>query len=405
MDFTGFRVGPSGAARIPEEVGLAMTRWLAGTLVLLMAAVSLVGLAAPAAVAQTTAEPLYIGLFAPFTGENAEYGRSFRQAIDLFVTNLNAAGGVDGRPVEIIAVDDRSDPREAANIAQRFAGDRRILATIGSFTSTAAMAAAPIFERAGVVQISPTSSHPDFTKIGSYMFRNTTIQSLEAPEVARFVVERLGARRIAVAYRQDDWGLSASGHFEEAARGLGADIVLSEGFIQGERDFRPFITRIRSVNPDAIHVAMFYADAAVLAQQLAQAGVDVPVITATSLYHPEFLAQGGRAVEGYYVPTTFYPDSPEPVVREFVDGYRVRYGDTPSSFAAQAYDSVGLIVQAVRTILAEGGELTRQAIRDTLYRMPVYQGVTGPIKYDENGDVVKGMTWLTVRDGQFEVVQ
>src|SRR5690606_22430705 len=107
-----------------------------------------------------------IGLFAPFTGENAEYGRSFKQAIDLYVAKLNEAGGIDGRPVEIVVSDDRSDPREAANIAQRYASDRRILATIGSFTSTAAMAAAPIFEREGVVQISPTSSHPDFTRIG-----------------------------------------------------------------------------------------------------------------------------------------------------------------------------------------------------------------------------------------------
>lgn len=381
-----------------------MGRRLAVTLLALLLAVGGLGVYPMSTVMGASGEPIVIGLFAPFTGENAEYGRSFKQAIDLYVAKLNEAGGIDGRPVEIVVSDDRSDPREAANIAQRYASDRRILATIGSFTSTAAMAAAPIFEREGVVQISPTSSHPDFTRIGSYMFRNTTIQALEAPEIAKFVVENLGARKIAVAYRQDDWGLSASGFFEEAARDMGAQIVLSEGFIAGERDFRPFITRVRSANPDAIHIAMFYADAAVIAQQLKQAGLDIPVITASSLYHPEFLAQGGSAVEGYYVPTTFYPDSPDPVVREFVDGYQELYGNIPSSFASQAYDSVGLIVAAIRYVLDSGQELTRQAIRDALYAMPPYPGVTGPIKYDENGDVVKGLTWLVVRDGRFQLI-
>lgn len=380
-----------------------MRRWLSVALLALVVAMGLLG-AWPSTALGAEGEPFVVGLFAPMTGENAEYGRSFRQAIDLFVSRLNASGGINGHPLEIVVSDDRSDPREAANIAQRYASDRRILATIGSFTSTAAMAAAPIYEREGVVQISPTSSHPDFTRIGSYMFRNTTIQALEAPEIAKFVVEKLGARRIAVAYRQDDWGLSASGFFEDAARKLGAQIVLSEGFIAGERDFRPFITRLRSANPDAIHIAMFYADAAVIAQQLKQAGLNIPVITSTSLYHPEFIIQGGSAVEGYYVPSTFYPDNPDPAVREFVESYRQLYGSTPSSFAAQAYDSIGLIAAAIRYVLDSGQELTRQAIRDALYEMPPYPGVTGLIKYDENGDVVKPMTWLVVRNGQFEIV-
>lgn len=354
--------------------------------------------------APASGEPYYVGLFAPLTGDNAEYGRSFKQAIALFVDQLNAAGGIEGRPVQIIEADDRSDPREAANIAQRFAGDRRILATIGSFSSTAAMAAAPIFERAGVVQLSPTSSHPDFTRIGTYQFRNTTIQSLEAPEVARFAVQRLGARRIAVAYRQDDWGLSASRFFQEAAQKMGARIVLSEGFIPGERDFRPFITKARAQAPDLVHIAMFYADAAVLAQQMKQAGWSVPVVTTTSLYHPEFLNQGGDAVEGYYVPTTFFPGNPAPHVQAFVKAYEQRWGRLPDSFAAQAYDSIGVIVAAIRYVLDSGQPLTRRSIRDAMYAMPPYQGVTGVIKFDANGDVVKSLTWLVVRDGKLTLV-
>src|SRR5690606_10452761 len=183
----------------------------------------------------------------------------------------------------LIKEDDRSLPVEAANIARRFVADGRIVATIGSFSSTASLAAAPIYERAGLVQLSPSSSHPDFTAQGTYMFRNVNTQDIEGPLNAQFVVERLGARRVAVIYRQDDWGLTASRSFVDAARDLGAQVVINEAIVDGTRDFRPLITRLHSANVDVIYVALFYADAAVFAQQARQAGLILPVVTNSSL--------------------------------------------------------------------------------------------------------------------------
>lgn len=349
-------------------------------------------------------DPIVIGLFAPLSGDNAEYGLKFDKAITLYVENLNATGGIEGRPIQILREDDRSLPIEAANIARRFSSDRRILATIGSFSSTAALAAAPIYERAGLVQLSPSSSHPDFTAQGTYMFRNVNTQDIEGPLNAEFVVERLGARRIAVIYRQDDWGLTASSSFVRAARDLGAEVVVNEPIIEGTRDFRPLLTRLRSLNVDLIYLALFYADAAVFAQQAQQAGFTLPVVTNSSLNNPELITLGGAAVEGFYVPTNYFPGDPDPVVQGFLTAYRERWNEEPDQFAAIAYDSIAVITEAIRDILEADKPLTRQAVRDALYALEPYRGASGLIKFDAQGDVVKPMTWLVIRNGRFELL-
>lgn len=350
------------------------------------------------------ADPIVIGLFAPMSGDNAEYGRTFDRAITIFVDQINAAGGIHGRPIQIVKEDDRAQPAEAANIARRFAADRNIIATIGSFSSTASLAAAPILERAGVVQLSPSSSHPDFTKQGTYMFRNVNTQDIEGPLNAEFVVGRLGAKRIAVIYRQDDWGLTASQSFVKAARSLGAEVVLNEAVIEGTRDFRTLITRLHTLNPDVIYLALFYADAAVFAQQAKQGGLSVPVVTNSSLHNPQLIALGGDAVEGFYVPANFFPGDPDPVVQNFIAAYRARWNEEPDQFAAIAYDSIAVIAEAIKSILDAGRPLTRQAVRDALYALPPYRGVSGIIRFDSEGDVHKQMTWLVIENGEFKLL-
>ncbi len=358
-----------------------------------------VGLAGIPAIAQDA--PITIGFHAPLSGDYAEYGNNFHEAITLHVDDLNAAGGVAGRMIEIIESDDRSDSRESSAVAQRYVDNDDILAVIGSFASTPSMAAAPIYQRAGLVQLCPSCSHPDYTGIGEYMFRNTTTQEVEAPLLADYVVETLGAETIAVVYRQDDWGLSASGNFIEQAAEHGAEIVLNEAFLETERDFRPLITELASLEPDVLHVAMFYTEAAVLAQQLQSAGLDIPVVTTTSMFNPQFIVLGEDAVEGYIVPATFFPGNPAEHVQAFVTQYEERWDETPDSFAAIAYDAVGILAGAMQFVADNGGELTREAIKDAIFAMPPYDGVSGVAAFNEQGDVVKEITWLTIEGGAF----
>ena len=352
----------------------------------------------------TAQEPYKIGLSAPLTGDYGEYGNTFKRAIDLYVETLNAEGGIDGRPVEIVVSDDRSDSRETTAIAQRYVNDEAIMAVIASFASTPSMAAAPIYQRGGLVQLCPSCSHPDYTKIGDHMFRNTTTQEIEAPAIADHVVEEMGAETIMVVYRQDDWGLSASSNFIARAEELGAEIVASESFLETERDFRPLITQLQSLEPDVLHVAMFFTEASILSQQLAAAGIETPVVTSTSMFNPQYIVLGGEAVEGHIIPATFFTGNPAENVQAFVTEYESRYDVPADSFAAIAYDSVGILASAMQHVVDNGGEIDRASIQEAMFAMEPYEGVSGVAAFNEVGDVVKEITWLTIEDGEFTTI-
>ncbi len=350
------------------------------------------------------ADPIVIGFSAPLTGDYAEYGNNFKRAIDLHVEQINEAGGVAGRPLEIVESDDRSESAQTTAIAQRYVNDEAIMAVIASFASTPSMAAAPIYQRGGLVQLCPSCSHPDYTKIGDHMFRNTTTQEIEAPEIANYVVEDMGAETVMVVYRQDDWGLSASSNFIARAEELGAEIVANEAFLETERDFRPVITQIRALNPDVLHVAMFFTEASILAQQLAAAGIETPVVTSTSMFNPQYIVLGGEAVEGHIIPATFFSGNPDPDVQAFVTEYESRYGIPADSFAAIAYDSVGILASAMQYVVDNGGEIDRASIQEAMFAMEPYKGVSGEAAFNEVGDVVKQITWLTIENGEFKTI-
>jgi branched-chain amino acid transport system substrate-binding protein len=165
------------------------------------------------------------------------------------------------------------------------------------------------------------------------------------------------------------------------------------------------ITQLRSLNPDVLHVAMFFTEASILAQQLQAADIDIPVVTTTSMFNPQYIVLGGDAVEGHIVPATFFSGNPDPRVQAFVTEYETRYGIPADSFAAIAYDSVGILAAAIEHIAANDGEITRAAIRDAMVEMEPYAGVSGVAAFNEVGDVVKEITWLTIEDGEFETLK
>ena len=350
----------------------------------------------PAAAADDVAK---IGVFVPLTGENAENGQQIRKAVELYVDQYNKQ---DHRhKIELVVRDDRGEPKTATNIAREFAQDKDMIAAVGSFTSTAAMAAAPILDKAGIPQISPTSSHPDFTGLAKYAFRGTPTQAIEADRIADYVADVLGAKTAAIVYRQDDWGNSAANVFKKSFEAKGGTIVASEAVAPDTRDLRTLVTVLKEKNPDAIYVAVHYASGAVLAQRLKAAGWDPDVITSTALYTHQLIdLAGGEAVEGWYVPAFFFAESTEPVVQNFVTAYKKAYDQTPNAFGAVGYDSIAMIGTALDDIGPMGAE-GRKALGDKLFDVQV-RGTTGAMKFDQKGDVDKTITWLKIEGGEFE---
>ncbi|PWC10270.1 ABC transporter substrate-binding protein [Brenneria corticis] len=346
------------------------------------------------------AEPIRIGVFSHLSGPFAEYGISTRNAIELYVDGVNAGGGIDGRKIELVTEDDRNSPQEAATVARKIAGTPGVVLAIGSWSTTASLAAAPAFIDAKIPQISPTSSHPDYSKQSDYQFRQNNTDDILAQYNADTIQKKLKANRIAIPYSQDDWGVYTGKATAEAIKKGGGEVVLLESVQPNAKDFRPLISKLRAARPDGVFLALPYQEASIFIQQLRQAGINVPVGGGIPLTSPKFIELAGKAAEGAVFHTIFFAGDPKQA--EFVKAYQDRYGRAPDQFSALAYDAVGVGVAAIRRAAASGQPLTGQAVRDALADGPAYQGVTGETKYD-HGNVHKAPIFITVRNGKHEL--
>ncbi|RDJ27694.1 ABC transporter substrate-binding protein [Bosea caraganae] len=360
--------------------------------------------AAPAAFAQTakpTGEPVLIGVSGPLTGPNAQYGAQWKKGFDLALDEINASGGINGRPLAYQFEDSQSDPRQAVAIAQKFVADPKIVFEIGDFSSPASMASSPIYQRAGLVQFGFTNSHPDFTKGGDFMWSNSLTQAEEQPQVAQYAVKELGLKRVAVLHLNTDWGRTSKDILVKAVRDFGAEVVATEGYLPEEKDFRSTLVRVRDANPDGLLLISYYADAALIARQLKATGLNKPVVAVGSIYSPKLIELGGDAVNGIYTNSQFFPEDPRPEVQTFVKSYIAKYGAEPDAFAARAYDTVILAGHVFRQYGTE-----RRAIRDGLAEIKdVPSVIFGKATFDKETRRVVGAqnARLVIKDGKFVV--
>lgn len=345
-------------------------------------------------------EVIYVGVSAPLTGDNAEYGEYFRSATLLAAEHVNAKGGVNGAQLKLIIEDSKSDPKEGVLIAQKFVSDPRILAVVGDFNSSTSMAAAEIYNPGGLVQISPTASHPDFTAIGEYIFRAGTTQAMEGPFLAEWAVEDLGIKSIASIYINNDWGLVANQYFVEKAKELGATITNEEAFIAGDKDFTAIITKIKQQNPDMVFFATTWADAAAIATQMRKLDFAPALMGPGALSTNKLIEMAGEAVEGIKANAIYFVNDPRPVSANFTKGYTEMYGKSPHDHCALSYDALMLLVNAI-----EKAGTDRAAIRDALAATDGYEGVTGVFRFDAHRNPIKEFIKIEVREGKWQIAE
>jgi branched-chain amino acid transport system substrate-binding protein len=355
--------------------------------------------AASRASAQSS-EPIMLGVSGPLTGPNAQYGAQWKQGFDLALDEIHASGGINGRKLAYSFEDSQSDPRQSVAIAQKFVSDPKIVMELGDFSSPASMAASPIYQRAGLVQFGFTNSHPDFTKAGDFMWSTSVSQADEQPLLARYAVSDLGLKKLAVLHLNTDWGRTSRDYFVKAAKELGAEVVIAEGYIAEERDFRSTLVRVRDANPDGLIMISYYSDGALIARQARQVGLKQTICAASSVYSPKFLELGGEAVEDVHLGTRYFPDDPRPEVQKFVSGFKAKYGgQEPDAFNAYSYDAMNMAAAVLRI-----GGTDRRAIRDAFAKVhDVSTVIFGPATFDVESRRVKGAmnAELVVRKGQF----
>lgn len=285
----------------------------------------------PAAPAAQGTQEVVIGVMAPLTGNNAEYGQIWKKAMDLAVNEVNQQKVIPGKTLRLQIEDTQSDPKQSATIAKKFADDPNIVAVIGDFSSSASLAAAPILLSAKKVQLSPTASDPKFAATGDYMFSIVGSQKGEAPFLADMALKNMGGKNIGVLYINNDWGSVTKDIFVDSVKKNGGSIVEEIPYLPTDKDFRASLTRLQAKKPDLMFVAGFYDQVSLMQKQRADLGWDVSVLCPSSCYSPLMIEQGGQAAEGEKLAAVFFPTDPNPKVQAFVKAYQAVAGQELTS--------------------------------------------------------------------------
>lgn len=347
-------------------------------------------------------DEVWIAVAGPMTGENAQYGEFMRQAAELAVEEINAAGGIDGKTLMLQVEDDKMDPKEASVVAEKLSGDKKIRAVVGHFSSSTSLAAIPIYDQNTMPMITPSSTSPALSGSSPYFFRACVTDKLLGQLIADYVLANLKPARVAVMYAISDGPIANKDRFIELVEQAGVEVVADEAHEDSDKDFTAVLTRIADLDPDLIYLSTFYTPAALIRMQAQEVGLtDVDYIGMDGIYATDLVDIGGDAVEGTMAGGFFHPDSPVAEAAAFIDAYRQKWGEDPEGYGANAYDAVYMIADAMKKSGTE-----RKEIADYLAGLgttnPAFVGVTGPTAFDENHDCTKAVVIAQIHDGVWE---
>lgn len=352
-------------------------------------------------VAAVAEETIKLGGLAPLTGNYAEYGKGFQVGWQMAIDDIAEAGGVNGYNFEITVKDSQGDAVISSTLATDYAEDDSIIAILGDFTSGACKANAEIVDRYGIVQLSPTASASDYAAMSDYCFSIMGRQDGEAPFLAKYVLQKyLGVEKVAVVRVDSDWGLSCYENFKIAADEIGLEVVAEEKYKSDETDFSSIITKVKTTDPDVLVVMDQGVAVASVFNAADAAGWDITHVAlgpGTSEQVVGMLTDPDNII----VTSPFFFDPDDAELTAWKDRFVELAGFEPTVHPAVAYDTVMLIANAVSQI---DGEITREGIREQLDGME-YTGVTGRIKFNEDGDITRDYMICGTKDNTWVVLE
>jgi branched-chain amino acid transport system substrate-binding protein len=322
-----------------------------------------------------------IGFAAPFSGDQAIVGVPMRQCAELAVRQANERGDLPF-DLELRAEDDRAEPAQAEEAARRFVADLAVMGVVGHKNSGPSAVTGPIYQAAGLVQITPSSTNPQLSRQDyNTFFRLCAHDSVQGQVAAQYAVRVLAARRVAVIHDQTDYGRPLAEVVQAAVQEEQAEVVLFEGITEGETDFSPTFARIRQVAPDMVYFALTEIESSILARQLRAAGVTALLFGTDGSRESQFLPLAGEAAEGVYQTYAGTDPASAPHGQRFVSEFEAGFGPVPV-YGLEVYDAANLLIAAI----TQAGRPDRQRVLEAMRNMPDFIGVTGPIQFEPNGD-------------------
>lgn len=340
-----------------------------------------------------------VGVVSFITGSGAAYGEAITGGLKLAQEEINAKGEVD---INLIFEDSAGKQDQALTAAQKLINSDNVTAIIGPTLSTEMNVVGPEADLSGVPIIGTSTTAEGIPQIGDYVFRNSIPEALAIPASMEKAVEKYDAKKVALMYGNDDvFTKSGFDTMKKTAEEMGLEILTIETFQKGQSDYNAQLTKIKNYNPDLILASALYNEGAVIMDQARKMGIDVPFVGGNGFNSPEVIKIAGDSSNGLIVATPWYGEKDDPKVQEFVKKFEDEHGKTPDQFAAQAYDALYILANALKN----AGEADRDKVRAALAETKDFEGILGNFSFDEEGDVLMEPTVLVIEDGAFKVFE
>lgn len=348
-------------------------------------------------------ETIKVGEFASLTGKEASFGQSSHKGTLLAIEQINAAGGVLGKKIDLVYEDNQSQPGQSATVVRKLITRDNVVAVLGEVASGRSLEAAPICQQYKIPQISPSSTNPKVTEMGDYIFRVCFIDPFQGTVMAKFAEGTLKAKRVAMlSDAASAYSAGLGQYFREKFLADGNQLVIEQKYSGGDKDFKAQLTAIKAANPEAIFVPGYYTEAGLIVLQARQLGITVPLFGGDGWEAPELIQIGGSALEGCYYSTHYSPQDKSEAVQTFVKEFQAKNnGETPDAMAALGYDSALVLADAIK----RAGTTESAKLRDAIAATKDFSGATGKTTLDEHRNATKAAVIITIKDGKFQYVE
>lgn len=342
-----------------------------------------------------------IGGVGPLTGPQAEVGQDLINGEKLAVEEINAAGGLLGKKVVLVPMDDKADPKEAVSVAHKLVSNPQVVAVVGHLNSGATLPASRVYHQGSIVMLTPASTNPKITRQGfKNIFRACITDEVQGPLCASFAIDKLKKEKFAVLHDKTAYGQGIAEQFTKTVIDKGKTLLLFEGITEGDKDFTAILTKIKSLSPDLLFFGGMFLEGGLIVKQSKQLGLVALFMAGDGCFAPEFMKIGGSASEGTIVSFLSPPWEKEESTKEFVTKFKEKYG-VVKTYAPYGYECVNIIAKAIKV----AGKADRKAILDTMSDANFYyEGILGKTQFDEKGDTKnKDLYFYVVKEGKFQL--
>lgn len=346
-----------------------------------------------AACTKKNTDEIVVGHYGSMTGQEATFGQSTDEGIRLAIDEANAAGGVKGKKIKLVTMDNQGKAEETASVVTRLIEQEKVVALLGEVASSRSLIAAPIAQSKKIPMITPSSTNPKVTEVGDYIFRVCFIDPFQGTVMAKFTTENLKLKKVAILRDvKSDYSVGLADFYTSKVKELGGEVVADLSYQSDDVDFKGQLTQIKSKNPEAIFIPGYYTAVGLIARQARELGITAPLLGGDGWDSPKLSEIGQKAVDGSYFSNHYSTESTDPAAVEFMTKFKAKYNKSPDGLSAAGYDAARVLIKAMQ----DAATLEPKAIRDQIAAIKDFAGATGKITIDEKRNATKSAVVVQV---------